>query len=84
MQMDAFVVVLEAMLWRSTEDWRVLRASGSVFTKVSFDVGVRYACMRSSRWIVLRDERGLYDVVRILHSVVHTINDVLFHILALT
>jgi hypothetical protein len=63
MQKDAFVVVVEALFLRSTEDWRLLRASGSVFTEVSFDVGGRYMCMGSSRWIVLRDERGWYDVV---------------------
>jgi hypothetical protein len=48
---------------QGTEDWRLLRASGSFFTEVSFDGGGRYTCMGSSRWIVLRDERGWYDVV---------------------
>ena len=63
--MDAFVVVVEAMLWRSTEDWRLLRASGSVFTKVSFDVGVRYACIgRVVPMDCVTNERGWYDVVR--------------------
>jgi len=63
MQKDAFVVVVEALFLRSTEDWRLLRASGSFFTEVSSDGGGRYTCMGSSRWIVLRDERGWYDVV---------------------
>ncbi len=58
MQKDAFVVVVEAVFLRSTEDWHLLRAGGSVFTEVSFHVGGRYTCIRSSRWIVLRDERG--------------------------